>query len=84
MMNCWESEPATRPSFVDLTQQLKHMENQHKVRFYRKLWQQRNSPTAMYIIEGIKKLEEILFSFGSKSCFFTFYVCCWVMSHKFW
>jgi len=30
MMNCWQSEPETRPSFSDLTQQLKHMENQHK------------------------------------------------------
>ena len=73
MMNCWQSEPSTRPSFVDLTQQLKHMENQHKVRFYRKLWQQRKSLSAMYIIEGIKKLEEIPFSFsGSKACFFFF------------
>ena len=32
MMNCWQSEPETRPSFSDLTQQLKRMENQHKVR----------------------------------------------------
>ncbi|XP_067030311.1 uncharacterized protein [Acropora muricata] len=30
MMNCWESEPATRPSFVALAQQLKRMENEHK------------------------------------------------------
>jgi len=30
MMNCWQSEPETRPSFSDLTQQLKRMENQHK------------------------------------------------------
>ncbi|XP_074633142.1 uncharacterized protein LOC141891965 isoform X2 [Acropora palmata] len=30
MMNCWQSEPETRPSFADLTQQLKRMENQHK------------------------------------------------------
>ncbi|XP_015774998.1 PREDICTED: tyrosine-protein kinase receptor Tie-1-like isoform X1 [Acropora digitifera] len=30
MMNCWQSEPEDRPSFSDLTQQLKHMENQHK------------------------------------------------------
>ena len=32
MMNCWQSEPESRPSFSDLTQQLKRMENQHKVR----------------------------------------------------
>ena len=32
MMNCWKSEPEARPSFNDLTQQLKRMENQHKVR----------------------------------------------------
>jgi len=32
MMNCWKSEPEARPSFSDLTQQLKRMENQHKVR----------------------------------------------------
>ena len=32
MMNCWQSEPEARPSFSDLTQQLKRMENQHKVR----------------------------------------------------
>ncbi|XP_067030317.1 fibroblast growth factor receptor 1-A-like isoform X2 [Acropora muricata] len=30
MMNCWQREPETRPSFADLTQQLKRMENQHK------------------------------------------------------
>ncbi|XP_044164835.1 platelet-derived growth factor receptor alpha-like [Acropora millepora] len=30
MMNCWQSEPEARPSFSDLTQQLKRMENQHK------------------------------------------------------
>ncbi|XP_015769891.1 PREDICTED: fibroblast growth factor receptor 4-like isoform X11 [Acropora digitifera] len=30
MMNCWQSEPEIRPSFADLTQQLKHMKNQHK------------------------------------------------------
>ncbi|XP_044180726.1 fibroblast growth factor receptor 4-like [Acropora millepora] len=31
MMNCWQSEPETRPSFADLTQKLKQMENQHKI-----------------------------------------------------
>ena len=36
MMNCWQSEPETRPSFADLTQQLKRMENQHKVRLQQK------------------------------------------------
>ncbi|XP_067056838.1 fibroblast growth factor receptor 2-like isoform X2 [Acropora muricata] len=30
MMNCWQSEPEIRPSFADLTQQLKQMEHQHK------------------------------------------------------
>ncbi|XP_067021800.1 fibroblast growth factor receptor-like isoform X3 [Acropora muricata] len=30
MMNCWQSEPEARPSFNDLTQQLKHMLNQRK------------------------------------------------------
>ncbi|XP_044168126.1 fibroblast growth factor receptor 3-like [Acropora millepora] len=30
MKNCWHSEPEARPSFSDLTQQLKRMENQHK------------------------------------------------------
>ncbi|XP_044180706.1 fibroblast growth factor receptor 3-like [Acropora millepora] len=30
MINCWQREPETRPSFADLTQQLKQMENQHK------------------------------------------------------
>ncbi|XP_074634705.1 fibroblast growth factor receptor 1-like isoform X1 [Acropora palmata] len=30
MMNCWQSEPEARPSFNDLTQQLKRMENQNK------------------------------------------------------
>ncbi|XP_044180357.1 fibroblast growth factor receptor 2-like [Acropora millepora] len=30
MTNCWQSEPEIRPSFSDLTQQLKRMENQHK------------------------------------------------------
>ena len=32
MMNCWQNEPKMRPSFTDLTKQLKDMENQHKVR----------------------------------------------------
>ena len=32
MMNCWQSEPEARPSFSDLTQQLKRIENQQKVR----------------------------------------------------
>ena len=31
-MNCWQNEPGARPSFTDLTKQLKDMENQHKVR----------------------------------------------------
>ncbi|XP_068733593.1 fibroblast growth factor receptor 2-like [Montipora capricornis] len=30
MMNCWQNEPEARPSFADLTQQLKGMEKQHK------------------------------------------------------
>ncbi|XP_068754312.1 uncharacterized protein [Montipora capricornis] len=30
MMNCWQNEPEARPSFADLTQQLKGMETQHK------------------------------------------------------
>ncbi|XP_068733582.1 fibroblast growth factor receptor 4-like [Montipora capricornis] len=30
MMNCWQNEPEARPSFADLTQQLKEMETQHK------------------------------------------------------
>ncbi|XP_015777403.1 PREDICTED: fibroblast growth factor receptor 4-like isoform X16 [Acropora digitifera] len=29
MMNCWQSDPEIRPSFADLTQQLKQMENHH-------------------------------------------------------
>jgi len=37
MMNCWQSEPGARPSFNDLTQQLKRMEKQHKVRLNSKL-----------------------------------------------
>ena len=38
MMNCWQSEPEARPSFKDLTRQLKRMENQHKVRLNSKLF----------------------------------------------
>ncbi|XP_067052294.1 fibroblast growth factor receptor 2-like isoform X2 [Acropora muricata] len=30
MTNCWQCEPEARPSFSDLTQQIKRMENQHK------------------------------------------------------
>ncbi|XP_068686493.1 tyrosine kinase receptor Cad96Ca-like isoform X2 [Montipora foliosa] len=30
MMNCWQNEPEARPSFADLTQELKGMETQHK------------------------------------------------------
>ena len=37
-MNCWQCEPEARPSFSDLTQQLKRMENQHKVRLINKLF----------------------------------------------
>ena len=52
MMNCWQSEPETRPSFADLTQQLKRMENQHKVilQQQQKLWKQRVFPSFMYTI----------------------------------
>ena len=32
MMNCWQNESKARPSFIDLTKQLRDMENQHKVR----------------------------------------------------
>ena len=38
MMNCWQSELEARPSFNDLTQQLKRMENQNKVRLKSKLF----------------------------------------------
>ncbi|XP_068686466.1 uncharacterized protein [Montipora foliosa] len=30
MTNCWKEEPKDRPSFADLTQRLKKLENQHK------------------------------------------------------
>ncbi|XP_068686976.1 tyrosine kinase receptor Cad96Ca-like isoform X2 [Montipora foliosa] len=30
MMNCWQNKPEARPSFADLTQELKGMETQHK------------------------------------------------------
>ena len=29
-MNCWQNEPEARPSFKDLTRQLKRMENQQQ------------------------------------------------------
>jgi len=32
MMKCWENDPDKRPTFTDLKNQLKDMENQHKVR----------------------------------------------------
>ena len=32
MMNCWQNESKVRPSFTDLTKQLKDMEDQHTVR----------------------------------------------------
>ena len=31
MMKCWQEDPNARPTFVDLRNQLKEMENQHKV-----------------------------------------------------
>ena len=31
MMNCWQNQADTRPSFAALTKQLRDMENQHKV-----------------------------------------------------
>ena len=49
MMKCWENDPDKRPTFTDLKNQLKEMENQHRVRqrhilfyfFYReRLWNQ--------------------------------------------
>ena len=43
MMNCWQNEPEARPSFADLTQELKGMENQHKVRFFVKFSKEANS-----------------------------------------
>ena len=32
MMKCWENDPYKRPTFTDLKNQLKDMENQHRVR----------------------------------------------------
>jgi len=31
-MNCWQNQADARPSFADLTKQLRDMENQHTVR----------------------------------------------------
>ena len=31
MFNCWQEDPADRPTFQDLRRELKRMENQHKV-----------------------------------------------------
>ena len=51
MMNCWQSEPEDRPSFSDLTQQLKRMENQHKVRLNIKLF---NKECSVFITQKKK------------------------------
>jgi len=32
MMKCWDNDPDKRPNFTDLKNQLKDMENQHRVR----------------------------------------------------
>ena len=32
MMKCWENDPDKRPTFTGLKNQLKDMENQHRVR----------------------------------------------------
>ena len=32
MMKCWQDDPDARPTFTDLKNQLRDMENQHKVR----------------------------------------------------
>ena len=31
MMKCWQEDPDARPTFADLRNELKEMENQHKV-----------------------------------------------------
>ena len=31
MMKCWQDDPDARPTFTDLKNQLRDMENQHKV-----------------------------------------------------
>ena len=32
MMKCWLEDPDARPTFADLRNELKEMENQHKVK----------------------------------------------------
>ena len=34
-MKCWENDPDKRPTFTDMKNQLKDMENQHRVRQWR-------------------------------------------------
>ena len=69
-MNCWQNEPEARPSFNDLTQQLKGMENQHKVRLNSKLF--KKAKNAFFILHRRKPVPLVVLHQAGKSFIYNF------------
>ncbi len=80
MMKCWQNDPDARPTFTDLKNQLKDMENQHKVEklpltgFMRKAVEldknriQRNLWSNIYDFPNTASLHPLVYSYFEKRC----------------
>ena len=65
MMKCWQEDPDARPTFADLRNQLKEMENQHKVNKIRtKLFSAKTAKMSRHVVG---------FSFSFFFSFFSFF-----------
>ena len=53
MQDCWQENPDDRPMFENLRNDLKEMENQHQVKFYKKNSKRASSPFDVEVIKSI-------------------------------